>query len=74
MSISIVDEVEGFPEEMLKIGNRFLMPSADSEEHCGLGLSTSRLLAQKHGGSIELSNRQTDGAVWVLKDNEEDLF
>lgn len=63
LSVSIGDDGEGFPEEMLKNHNRFLMPSADSEEHCGLGLTTSRLLAQKHGGGIEISNGQTGGAA-----------
>lgn len=62
LSISISDDGEGFSEEVLKVHNRLLIPSADSEEHCGLGLTTSRLLVQKHGGSIELSNRKTGGA------------
>lgn len=63
MSISISDDGEGFSEEILKNHNHLLIPSADSEEHCGLGLTTGRLLVQKHGGSIELSNRTTGGAT-----------
>lgn len=63
LNISISDDGEGFSEEILKAHNRLLTPSADSEEHCGLGLSISRLLAQKHGGSIELSNGQAGGAA-----------
>lgn len=63
LGISISDDGEGFSEEILKTHNRLLTPSSDSEEHCGLGLTVSRLLTQKHGGSIELSNGQTGGAA-----------
>ena len=66
LNISISDDGEGFSEEVLKSHNHLLTPSADSEEHCGLGLSISRLLAQKHGGSIELSNGQTGGAAVII--------
>lgn len=63
LNISIGDDGDGFPEEILKDHSRLLVPSADSEEHCGLGLTIGRLLAQKHGGSIDLSNRKTGGAA-----------
>lgn len=63
LSISISDDGEGFSDEILKAHNRLLTPSANSEEHRGLGLTVSRLFAKKHGGSIELSNGQTGGAA-----------
>lgn len=63
LCISISDDGEGFSEEILKAHNRLLTPPTDSEEHGGLGLPTSRLLARKHAGSIELSNGQIGGAV-----------
>ena len=63
LSISISDDGEGFSEKILKAHNRLLTPSSDSGQHSGLGLTISRLLIQKHGGSIELSNGQTGGAT-----------
>ena len=33
----------------------------------GLGLATSRVLSQKHGGSLELSNETSGGACVTIK-------
>ncbi len=33
----------------------------------GLGLATSRVLSQKHGGSLELSNIASGGACVTIK-------
>lgn len=62
-AITVMDDGDGFPEGILKNKNRLLMPAADENGHCGLGLTISRLLSQKHGGSLELSNGAPCGAV-----------
>ncbi len=61
--ISVADDGDGFSEEILKSGNRLLMPAADENGHCGMGLTISRVLCQKHGGRLELGNRQPHGAI-----------
>lgn len=58
LCISVCDDGEGFSEEILRNRNHLLTPAIDKEEHCGLGLMISRLLVRKHGGHLELSNRQ----------------
>ncbi len=61
--VSVADDGDGFSEEILKSRNRLLMPAADEGGHCGMGLTISRLLCQKHGGRLELMNRQPCGAM-----------
>lgn len=60
--ISIVDDGIGFSEDVLKGRNNLIMPTASSNEHCGLGLIISRILCKKHGGKLELSNDISGGA------------
>ena len=36
-------------------------------EHMGLGLATSRVLSQKHGGCLEFSNVTPNGASVTIK-------
>ena len=62
LCIFVCDDGEGFSEEILRNRNHLLTPTIDREEHCGLGLMISRLLVRKHGGRLELSNRQMGGA------------
>lgn len=61
--ITIADDGEGFPEEIRTSKNRLLLPAADENGHCGMGLTISRLLCQKHGGRLELANRLPHGAI-----------
>lgn len=63
LCISVCDDGEGFSEEILRDRNHLLTPAIGRGEHCGLGLTISRLLVRKHGGRMELFNRQTGGAV-----------
>lgn len=60
--ISIVDDGIGFSEDVLKERNNLIIPTASSNEHCGLGLIISRILCKKHGGKLELSNDISGGA------------
>ncbi len=61
--ITVSDDGDGFPEEILRNKGRLLMPAPDKDGHCGLGLTISRLLCQKHDGRLELYNRKPHGAV-----------
>ena len=65
--ITISDDGKGFSKAMLRKKNTFLYSDDKTGEHMGLGLSTSRVLSQKHGGSLELSNITPSGACVTIK-------
>lgn len=44
------------------ISNATFRSEDTSGQHLGLGLAVSRVLCQKHGGTIELSNQPPHGA------------
>ncbi len=67
LMISISDDGEGFSGAMLRKKNTFLYSEDKTGEHMGLGLATSRVLCQKHGGSLELSNLISGGACVTIK-------
>ncbi len=62
LSITVSDDGPGYPEEILSGKTRLLHSSPDENGHCGMGLTVCRILCQKHGGSLELSNRAPHGA------------
>ena len=64
LMISITDDGKGFPPEILNGTEKKLLP-ADKDGHMGIGLSVSRLLCQKHGGKIELSNTAEGACVKI---------
>lgn len=63
LTISVIDDGVGFSEDILKNKNRFLMPGASENGHCGLGLTISRMLCKKHDGRLELLNNPSGGAT-----------
>ena len=65
--ITISDDGKGFSKAMLRKKNTFLYSEDKTGEHMGLGLATSRVLSQKHGGSLELSNITPGGACVTIK-------
>ncbi len=65
--ITISDDGKGFSKAMLRKKNTFLYSDDKTREHMGLGLATSRVLSQKHGGSLELSNITPSGACVTIK-------
>jgi signal transduction histidine kinase len=65
--ITISDDGKGFSKAMLRKKNTFLYSDDKTGEHMGLGLATSRVLSQKHGGSLELSNITPSGACVIIK-------
>ena len=48
-------------ENILIISNATFRSEDTSGQHLGLGLAVSRVLCQKHGGTIELSNQPSHG-------------
>ena len=67
LMITISDDGKGFSKAMLRKKNTFLYSEDKTGEHMGLGLATSRVLSQKHGGSLELSNIASGGACVTIK-------
>lgn len=63
LTISVTDDGVGFSEELLKNKSRLLMPAISEDGHCGLGLTISRVLCNKHDGWLELSNNPSGGAT-----------
>ena len=67
LMITIADDGKGFSRAMLCKKNTILYSEDKTGEHMGLGLATSRILSQKHGGSLELSNMTPGGACVTIK-------
>lgn len=62
LSATVSDDGPGFSEKMLRKKTALFYSEDLSGEHLGLGLAVSRVLCQKHGGTIELSNKEPHGA------------
>ncbi len=62
--ITVADDGKGFGTHALKIAtDPFYTTEKKSEgEHFGLGLNISKILCQRHGGSINLKNQKSGGA------------
>ncbi|MDD6770855.1 HAMP domain-containing sensor histidine kinase [Inconstantimicrobium porci] len=61
LCIYVKDDGKGFSkEELYKATNAFY---SGEESHFGIGLSISKMLCEKHGGSITLSNSIDGGAI-----------
>jgi signal transduction histidine kinase len=63
--ISFTDNGPGLPKDMEdKVGSAFFSTKPDG---LGVGLSISKSIAQKHGGSLSIANNPTGGAVVELQ-------
>ena len=62
LSATVTDDGPGFSDKLLKKKTALFYSEDPSGQHLGLGLAVSRVLCQKHGGTIELSNQPTRGA------------
>ena len=62
LSATVTDDGPGFSEKLLQKKTALFYSEDTSGKHLGLGLAVSRVLCQKHGGTIELSNRLPHGA------------
>lgn len=71
--ISMTDDGQGFSDKMLRKKAVLFYSEDTAGEHMGLGLATSRILCQRHGGGMELSNTDEHGAcvkiIIATKDN-----
>lgn len=63
LAVTVADDGPGFPEELLKKRGKALLPTRQEDGHLGMGLAISRVLCEKHGGSLHLGNRTPQGAV-----------
>ena len=59
---TVTDDGPGFSGKLLQKKTALFYSEDTSGKHLGLGLAVSRVLCQKHGGTIELSNRSPHGA------------
>lgn len=62
LSATVTDDGPGFSEKLLRKKTALFYTKDTSGKHLGLGLAVSRVLCQKHGGTIELSNQSPHGA------------
>ena len=62
LSAAVTDDGPGFSDKLLKKKTALFYSENTSGQHLGLGLAVSRVLCQKHGGTIELSNQPPYGA------------
>ncbi len=63
--IAVTDDGTGFPENILTKKSKKLLVAGE-DGHMGIGLSISRLLCQKHGGNLELSNTANGACVKIF--------
>lgn len=64
LTVTVTDDGDGFPPEVLN-GTKKKLLLVDKDGHMGIGLSVSRLLCQKHGGKLELSNAAEGACVKI---------
>lgn len=56
LSLTVKDDGPGYPKELLKDGPKPFGRLENDGEHFGMGLYSSLVLCQKHGGSLTLCN------------------
>ncbi|MEY8262450.1 HAMP domain-containing sensor histidine kinase [Oscillospiraceae bacterium 50-60] len=62
LSATVADDGPGFSDKLLQKKTALFYFEDPSGKHLGLGLAVSRVLCQKHGGTIELLNKSPHGA------------
>lgn len=67
LTLRICDDGEGFSSQAMQKRDALFYTEDTTGEHLGLGLATSRLLCQKHGGNLELSNQAPGGACVTVR-------
>lgn len=58
----VSDDGAGFTKKALHMENRYIYTTEQSEEHMGIGITISRILCRKHGGTLSLANHSPHGA------------
>lgn len=62
LTVAIEDDGPGFPPEVLTGKGVFPYTSDETGQHQGIGLVVSRILCLKHGGQLQLTNKEVGGA------------
>ncbi len=62
LCILVEDDGNGFTEKVLKNQERYGLSMNSTDRHMGMGLLICRILCQKHGGRLSLSNGTAGGA------------
>ena len=62
-TLTVADDGPGFPPELLQEGPKPFGRLEENGAHFGMGLYSSSLLCQKHGGTLRLENRAEGGAA-----------
>lgn len=63
LTMVIEDDGDGFSDDVLNNNGKKIIFQDEAGEHSGLGLTISRILSKKHGGSCEINNLPYGGAV-----------
>lgn len=63
LSIILTDDGNGFSDEVLERQRKLLFIKSTENGHLGMGLVISRILSEKHGGSLEIYNNSAHHAV-----------
>lgn len=58
----VSDDGAGFTKKALHMENRYIYTTEQSGEHMGIGITISRILCRKHGGTLSLANHSPHGA------------
>ena len=67
LEVMVEDDGNGFSEEALKSQKSYFVPEGGDGKHSGLGLAICRILCEKHGGALRMSNGENGGAcVWFF--------
>ncbi len=61
--LAVADDGCGFPAILIKNGIKPFQKGSGDSNHFGMGLYTSKLLAERHGGSITIHNSQNGASV-----------
>jgi signal transduction histidine kinase len=68
LTIEVCDDGCGFTEEDLKQASKaFYRNESDDSIHFGLGLYICKVLCEKHGGELLISNQPQGGAIGMAK-------
>ena len=63
LHIIVTDDGTGFSDKVLERRNKLFLPTQENDGHLGMGLAVSRLLCEKHGGSLHFFNSAPQGAA-----------
>ncbi len=62
LQIAVTDDGDGFSDEILQKRKKAFLPTGEAG-HLGMGLAVSRVLCEKHGGSLEIRNAAPHGGM-----------